>query len=438
MRKTSLSKSTFIRGQQCEKSLYLYKHHYDWQNKISVAQQAVFDQGTTVGELAQQLFPGGVDCTPDNFYQSKKAVEHTRKEIEAGSAIIYEAAFEFNEILVYADILIKDVEGWKVYEVKSSTSVKEVHIQDAALQGYVLNNSGIELMDISIVHINNQYVKNGSLDIHQLFHVQSIYDEVSNILSTIPGQVERFKLMLKGSEIPEVAISSHCNEPYDCSFKGHCTKHIPKDSVFSLANLWLTKKFDLYNQGIVRLVNIPDDYKLSEKQAMQVEGVKNGTTYINKEEIKVFVNELAYPLYFLDFETINPAVPICDLTRPYEAMVFQYSLYLQEKPDDECSHYEYLAKTDGSDPRISFMDQLIKECGTSGDILVYNIGFERGKLEKLVEIFPEHAALGYLTPVEFLLKYGKLTPLNQSQFPTLQQDKNTNSEWYSLVLNVAS
>ena len=168
-----LSKSTFIRGLQCEKSLYLYKHHYQLKDPTPQSLQAVFDQGTNVGILAQELFPNGVDASPENHFKMLESVGKTLDFISQGEAIIYEATFLYNDVLAALDILVKDQDGWKAYEVKSSTKVSDTYIKDASIQYYTITNSGIDLKDISIVYINNQYIKNGEIDITELFILKS-------------------------------------------------------------------------------------------------------------------------------------------------------------------------------------------------------------------------------------------------------------------------
>ena len=391
MSKSRLSKSTFIRGLQCEKSLYLYKHHYRLKDPTPSSLQAVFDQGTNIGLLAQKIFPNGADASPENHFKMVESVGKTLNLISKGESIIYEATFQYNNVLAALDILVKDEEGWKAYEVKSSTKVSETYIKDAAIQYYTITNSGIDLKDISIVHINNQYTKDGELDIHQLFTIESVYDQVLEFLPRIPNEVRRLKNVIESPEPPNVDIGNHCSDPYDCDFKGTCWKHIPDYSVFNISRLKKDKKFDLYNQGVITLDQIDLGYTdLNPNQVLQVQSEVDGTTHIDIEEIRKFTNGLSYPLYFLDFETIGPAVPKYNGSRPYQQLVFQYSLHIQETLTSEIEHREYLADP-SQDPRIGFIEQLISDCGTSGDILVYNIGFERGKLNDLIEVFPEYS-----------------------------------------------
>ena len=391
MSKSRLSKSTFIRGLQCEKSLYLYKHHYNLKDPTPTSLQAVFDQGTNIGLLAQSLFPNGVDASPENHFKMVESVGKTHDFISQGQTIIYEATFLYNDVLAALDVLVKDHDGWKAFEVKSSTKVFETYVKDAAIQYYTITNSGIDLKDISIVLINNQYTKDGELDLHQLFRIESVYDQVLDYLPRIPNEVRRLKNVIESPDIPQVDIGNHCTDPYDCDFKGTCWKHIPEYSVFDISRLNKDKKFDLYNQGVLTLHDIDlSQTDLNPNQVLQVKSEISGSTHIDIDEIRNFTSELNYPLYFLDFETIGPAVPIYEGSRPYQQLVFQYSLHIRETSTSEIEHREYLADPT-EDPRIGFIEQLIQDCAKSGDILVFNISFERGKLNDLIESFPEYS-----------------------------------------------
>ena len=391
MKKPILSKSTFIKGLQCEKALYLYKNHYNLRDEVSAQLQAIFSQGTNVGVLAQELFPGGVDASPENYYEMAKSVVKTLQFIEAGQSIIYEATFQYNQVIAALDILVKDQDGWKAYEVKSSTSVSDVYINDAAIQYYTIVNSGIDLVDISIVHINNQYVKNGEIEIGELFTMESVLDRVKEVIPTIPSQIEKFKKLIIQEEVPSVEIGPHCSNPYNCDFTGHCWQHIPDYSIFNIARLKTEIKFDLYRQGVITFDQIDlNTVPLNGNQIMQVTSELENKTFIDKDNIIDFVNNMVYPIYFLDFETMASAVPIYNNSRPYQQLVFQYSLHIQQE-NGAIAHKEYLAEANSViDPRDAFVKQLIQDCGTSGDVLVYNIGFERGKLNDLMAIYPQY------------------------------------------------
>jgi hypothetical protein len=173
-----LSKSTILRGMQCEKSLWMYKNEYHLREVTSAAQQAIFTRGTDVGILARDLFPGGIDASPIDSFHFQQSVIKTQELIQAGHKVIYEAAFQHEQVLAAIDIIVNDSGKWYGYEVKSSTEVKDVNILDAALQFYVITKSGIQLEDIFIVHINNQYVRKGAIDLSNLFIKQSVKKEV--------------------------------------------------------------------------------------------------------------------------------------------------------------------------------------------------------------------------------------------------------------------
>ncbi|NQY10500.1 MAG: DUF2779 domain-containing protein [Flavobacteriales bacterium] len=392
--KHTLSKSTFMSGIQCEKKFYLGKNHKKLnieKDKASSATEAIFAQGNLVGELALKLFPDGVDATPESYYDFQKSVLQTDEFIENGETIIYEAAFQYNGVLAAMDILVKSVDGWRAYEVKNSTSLSDTYRMDAALQYHVITNSGIELKDISIVYINNEYVRQGELDINKLFTIESVLEDVKQRIPGMPDQIRRLKTVLSDQVLPEKEIGPHCNSPYDCEFIGNCWKDVPEYSVFDIKNLRSNKKWELFNMGAVTLDQVPEDYSLGTNQLMQISSELNQTTIIDKENIQRFIREFKYPLYHLDFETFAVAVPLFDGTRPYRQTVFQYSLHIQESPGSDPKHLEYLAEVDGTDPRIKFVDRLIEDCGTTGDILVYNIGFERGRLKETIEAFPNYA-----------------------------------------------
>ena len=240
-----LSKSSFIKGVQCEKMLYLDKHRPELREDSSVSKKAIFEQGTTVGLLAQDLFKGGYDASPEDYSRISKSLINTQKAIENGETIIYEATFEYNGLLSAIDILVKDNNQWKAYEVKSSTSVSETYIIDAAVQYYTIVNSGLKLSDISIVLINSEYVRKGEINLNEFFNIISVKNEVLNQQRTLPDKIDFLKKIIHKNEIPIKNIGIHCNEPYDCDFKVHCWKHIPGYSIFDISRLKLKKKFKL-------------------------------------------------------------------------------------------------------------------------------------------------------------------------------------------------
>lgn len=388
-RKPIISKSSFIKGKQCLKSLYLQKKNPELQDPISEGQQAIFNIGHSVGELAQQLFPGGVMAAYDLPEGFMRSINKTKELIEQGSSIIYEAGLMHKITHCFVDILVKKNNKWSIYEVKSSTSVKEVNIYDAAFQYYVLSNLGLEIEDVSIVYINNQYIRKGDIDVQQLFSIESVFDRIITIQAVVKNLLSKQIEALQKPDKPNIDIGTHCFDPYNCNFMGHCWKDVPDYSVFNISRLRKERKFELYNNGILNTVDIPDEYPLNENQLIQVHADKTGELIINKQAISEFVDSLKYPLYFLDFETFNPAVPLYDFSKPYQQIVFQYSLHILNKPGGQLQHKEFLAQPTG-DPRIPMIEQLINEIGKQGNIIVYNRGFETARLNEIARSFPKY------------------------------------------------
>jgi len=269
-----LSKSSFIKGLQCEKHLYLYKYHYKEMDEFSEMQKAIFQRGTDVGVLAQELFPGGTTATEGSPPAYKKGLKKTGELIQKGGKIIYEAAFMFNEVLSIADVLVKEKNKWNIYEVKSSTSISETYLNDAALQYYVISNSGIEINDFSIIHINNQYIRKGEIDINELFTIESVLASILPMQNFVEENVERLKKVIGKREMPGIDIGEHCHNPYTCSFFNYCRGHIPEDSIFDFSGMHLKKKYELYRDGIIKFDDVPDDYSLNKNNGIQLDVYK--------------------------------------------------------------------------------------------------------------------------------------------------------------------
>lgn len=386
-----LSKSTYIRGRQCHKALWLYKHRRELMAPVDAATQAVYDTGTEVGLLAQQLFPGGVDCSPEDPRDFAPAIAATQQAIAEGRTVLYEAAFLHDGVLAALDILVKDAEGWKAYEVKSSTGPKEYQWHDAALQAHVIEGSGIPLVDISIVHLNTGYVRQGPIDVQQLFAITSVKQLVDRERPDVPARIDALKAVLQRPEPPEVSIGPHCTSPFTCDFMAHCWAHVPAEGhVFQLTHA-RGRDWDLYRRGILLLKDIPDGERLTAAQRRQVDGAKLGTHTVDRPALGRWLSELRYPLHHLDFETIMPAVPLFDGTRPFQQLPFQYSLHVQAARGATPEHREFLADGTG-DPRAAFVEHLLTDIGAEGDILAYNATFEKQRLQELARDLPPFAA----------------------------------------------
>jgi hypothetical protein len=385
-----LSKSSYIKGLQCEKHLYLYKYHYKEIDELSEMQKSIFKRGTNVGQLAQDLFPGGsiaAEGDPPNY---EKAIKKTNELIKSGVKVIFEAAFLFDEVLCIADVFVVEKDGVKVYEVKSSTSISETYLNDAALQYYVISNIGFKVKDFSIIYINNQYLRNGELNLNELFITESVLEFILPLQKSVKENIDRFKKVLSEKKIPNIDIGEHCHNPYTCGFFEYCRKHIPVDSIFDFSGMHLSKKYELYSEGIISLDDVPKDYSLNKNNKLQLEVYKSNKPLIDKKAIKAFVSDLNYPLYFMDFETFQPAVPLFNNSKPYQQIPFQYAVFLKKDKKSEAEHFEFLAEP-GEDPRKKFIETLLKVTKGKGDVLVYNKTFEITRLNEIARDLPEYA-----------------------------------------------
>ena len=384
-----LSKSSFIRGVQCEKHLYLYKYHYNEMDQLSDMQKAIFKRGTDVGKLAQQLYPNGADATPKTQFEYDKAVIVTKNLTDKKQKVIYEASFNFSDVLAVADILVNGKAGLKIFEVKSSTSISETYIRDAALQYWVISNCGYKIKDFSITYINNQYIRKGELELDKLFITESVLKLILPLQKWVEENVNRFKKVLAKKAVPKINIGEHCYDPYTCGFYEYCRKHIPENSIFDLSGVHLNKKYDLYRSGIIKLKDIPAEADLPKNTKIQLDIFRSKKDQIDKNAIKEFLSDLNYPLYFMDFETFQAAVPMFDNSKPYMQIPFQYSLHYKKNKKSKIDHYEFLADT-GNDPRIKFIENLLRDTKGQGDILTYNKSFEILRLKEIAEAFPKY------------------------------------------------
>ena len=388
-----ISKSRFVSGIQCAKKLYFDIFRKDLKPEISEQQELLFSTGHEIGELAQSAFPNGKDASPDNYYDFSKSIQDTRDWINSGVNTIYEAAFSTNGVLAALDILHHtENERWAI-EVKSSSEVKKYHLTDASLQYWVMNKSGFKPDKFFLMHINTAYIKDGNINPNQLFTLTDITNQVVNNQSWVEENLDLLKQIISTTDEPKVEIGTHCNSPFNCDYKDHCWKHIPEQSVFSLYSP-RGLEWELYKQGILKIIDIPQTIALNPRQSLQVNGQKFGHSNIDKASISEFLNSWKFPLYFFDFETIFPALPVLDGTRPFQQVPFQYSLHILEEFGAKYSHKEFLAEPKdfsgiSIDPRKKLIEQMKLDFGGTGSIVAYNATFEISRLKELALAFPE-------------------------------------------------
>ncbi len=386
----TLSKSLYTRAIQCPKSLWLKKYKPEVLTPPDTTAQAVFNTGSEVGDLACGLFPGGVEVEFTREYD--RMAEATARLLEEGVRDIYEATFIYDGILVMVDILHVEEDGSiSLYEVKSSTSVKEIYLHDVSIQYYVLTNLGFWVKSTNVVHIDSSYVRGDELELEKLFCIVDVTAGVEALQGQIPQRLELFERYLADRENePDIDIGSHCNKPYECDAKHYCwnvQRNIPDYSIFNIFNLGSKKQKALYEQGITNIADIPDDFEMTAKQRQAVENYKAQTVHIDKEAIQAFLDTLTYPVYHLDFETFQQAIPRWKGIKPFMQIPFQYSLHI-EHADGRLEHREFLAE-EGSDPREALARQLCADIPADVTVLAYNMSFEKGVLKALAEEYEE-------------------------------------------------
>jgi len=383
-RTSYLSKSLYIRGLQCHKSLYLDRRRPELRSEPTPELEALWASGHEVGDFARMLFPGGV-VVPFEGLTGDEQLAKTREEIDRGTKAIYEATFSHDDVFVKADIIVRNRGCWDLYEVKSSTSVKEHHWDDVAVQYHVLSGSGLPVHKAYLVHINNGYVRDGDIVPEELFVLQDITGIVKGKQPSISDTLAEMRAVLRGA-MPEIDIGPHCSDPYECDFTNYCWRHVPEDSVFSLRGRGIDR-WELYRQGVVKLEDVPLD-SLNLMQRMQVEYHLDRKSHADPAKVREFLEKVRYPLCFLDFETFAPAIPRYDGTRPYQQVPFQYSLHRIDAPGEEARHYEYLAQP-GVDPRREIAEKLLGEIPEGACVLVYNMAFEKRVLRESGEFLPK-------------------------------------------------
>jgi len=381
-----LSKSLYVRGTRCHKALWLHKHRPELRDAVDAALQARFDSGHAVGKLAWQLRPGGVEVPYEGLTHDEQ-LAMTRKLLEEGRETVYEATFQHDGVFIKVDILHHGAAGWEALEVKESTGVKDYYYDDAAVQLHVLTGAGLDVQKVAIVHVNSKYTRRGDVEARKLFKVVDVTDKVRGMQAEIPARIAAMRAML-AEAMPAIDIGPHCREPYACDFHGHCWQHIPEDSVFALKERGVDQ-FELYAKGVVLQADIPLEL-LNRKQRHQVESTLKQCDTLDKKRAREFLDGLWYPLCFLDFESVSPAIPLFDESRPYQQIPFQYSLDVQAGAGAGLVHHEFLAQP-GVDPREELTERLLAQIPPGACVVVWNQAFEKRILGDLADHLPKHA-----------------------------------------------
>lgn len=380
MAKTGLSKSRIIAGLQCPKRLYLETHRPEL--KDDSGSEMVFAIGNAFGELARDLIPGGLLIEQDN--DLKGALASTEAAMANDSVdTIFEATFSHNSVLFRADILKKEAHGLALTEVKSSTSVKSYHLDDCAVQAWVLKSLGHNVTRINLGHVNNQFVYQGDGNYQGILHEEDITEQVIPRIANVGRWVPEMREILAGEE-PEIEVGPHCSIPYGCPFHDHCWPALPDYPVSNLPGKGRIVQ-ELLSEGIEDMRDIPEGRLTSDIQERVRRITKAGAEELDPDAAD-FLNALPYPRYHLDFETAGPTIPVWDGMRPNQQVPFQWSCHI-EVDANTIEHAEFL-DTSGKPPMRPLAEAMIETLGDSGPIFMYT-SFERAVINNLIKFLPD-------------------------------------------------
>jgi CRISPR/Cas system-associated exonuclease Cas4 (RecB family) len=390
-----LSKSKIIAYRQCPKRLWLEVHRRELRDDSGA--QAVFAIGHEVGDVARQVYDengNGVFLDLDEIGFAEIFAQSTEL-LAAGQAPVFEAGFRGGGGLAFADVMLPDGNGtslrWHMIEVKSSTSVKDYHRDDVAVQSCIASAAGIELASVALAHIDNTFVYPGGGDYGGLFHEEDLTEEALARREEVATWIQEAQVIAARQEEPVIDTGSHCSDPFDCPFLAYCNrgKAEVEYPLTSLPRFRATAREQLESEGVVDLRDVPDE-ALNDQQLRVKTASVSGEIWFDREGASADLAPHGFPAWFLDFETVSFPVPVWTGTRPYQQLPFQYSLHRVDA-SGELSHEAFLDLT-GEDPGEAFARTLVDQCGDTGPVFVYNASFERGVMSKLAERFPKHAS----------------------------------------------
>ncbi len=385
----TLTKTAYLHFLRCPRYLWLSKHQRHTVHKpLDLGIEWLIEEGHKVEAIAQTLFPSGTLIK--SFYE--RGATDTLQRIEEGKKCLFQATAFADDLLAMADILQFDPEtnAWDIYEVKSTTQVKDEHLHDVCFQKIAFERTGYTIGKIHVVHINRDYVRSGRIDPSGFLTIEEVTDRAAEIEQDVEAGIVQAKnvLALADEPTPE-KLTCNCS-PKNCPCLDHCFPDLPDHSVFYLRGITAKKARSLYENGIRTIVDVPDGTKLNKTQQNQVIAAKQGSPIIDAKAIKKTLDSLTYPLYFFDYETFSAAIPDFEDFTPNQVMPFQYSLHVLRSPDAEPEHCEYLAANyENTIP--SLIASLHEHIGDSGTVIVWNKSFEMGCNDDMGFLYPTEA-----------------------------------------------
>ena len=378
-------------GSQCHLRLWNDTHARDLATDVGISLQGVYDTGHEVGELACKRYPGGHFVAHDHL-QFEEALAETQQVLkQANLSALFEAAFEYQGLLARSDIIERlSGGGWRLIEVKSTTKLKDVFVLDVAFQLIVLRAAGLDVRDAVVMTLDRSYVYDGkNLDLDRLFQLHPVLEQCEELIDSVGEDARKMQSLISDSTPPDIEIGDHCFEPYECPYFAHCSRDViwPDHGIDELPSFRQNRRTKLEEAGIEELLDIPDDFPLSNLQRIVCQSVRDQQTVVHGD-VATMLAELKPPVRHLDFETFAPAIPRFAGTRVYDAIPFLFSVHTEHEPDT-ATHFDYLHEQD-DDPRPHIVERLIDALGSEGSICTYS-HYERSVLNSLASAIPERA-----------------------------------------------
>lgn len=379
-------------GHQCHLRLWYDVHERRLMPPIGDAQQAIFDTGHEVGDLARERYSGG-HLVAHDYRNIPAALAETQRLIEEDAApALFEPAFWHNNVLARVDVLERiPGGGWRIIEVKSTTRCKPEHIPDVAVQLWVLRGAGLDVRDAGVLTLNREYIYDGiHLDLDALFKFHPVLDEADALLESVGTDVAEMQALLAADFPPDIQPSRHCLKPYTCPYYEHCTRHIPQPEhgIGELSGIKSDSREELEAIGVTEVRDVPANFPLNKLQSTIRQAVIDGSDTVHGDLARSLAG-LTPPVRHLDFETLQSAIPRFAGTRTYDQIPFLFSVHT-ESGEASLEHVDYIHEYD-SDPRPRLIENLLEALGEEGSICTYS-SFERTQLKALVTAFPQYAS----------------------------------------------
>lgn len=387
MRRYGLSKSKIAAFEQCPKRLWLSVHRRELATK-DAGIESRFAAGHEVGVIACALLPEGVMVHADPDLATALATTEKLLKCEPKRPI-FEATLEHEGVLVRIDVLEPDrSDGWRLAEVKSSTKAKDYHVGDVATQLWVARGAGVQISDAVVRHIDNRFVLRREGEFRGLFADTDVAADAEPIAATRAEIVDAARDTLSGAE-PTTAPGGHCDTPFPCEFKQFCHASLPAGPEWPVTVLPNGGGKKWIERDITDLLMVDPNELSSAVQKRVHRATVTGEVFHDVAGARAAIASWAFPRTWLDFETINFAVPRWVGTRPYSQIPFQFSAHVEDK-SGRVEHHEFLS-LDGKDPRRACAEALVATIPATGAVIGYNASFEKARVRELAATFPDLA-----------------------------------------------